>query len=259
MARGDRFKQRLPAFIGRIPDFLDLFIAEDIEFDRIDDLLKDMRYSLNAHTIPRMKRPQGDLERYEKDYGLVKKGTIADRVQAILRKIRLQEPTTEEAVLNICKSYGFRGIFEQRYKEYGFTVWILNPQDFDGSLREAIHEAKPAHLELVMAFIYHQELELETRQGDHSWPLWKCGRHKTGTLPRPAFKGEREIIHLNLGLAERTGRERHYWPGLKSGDKVYTKLSEPILRQLSPLDRDFTKANIYIFGGVKEDADTENL
>lgn len=245
MARGDRFKQRLPAFIGRIPDFLDLFIAEDIEFDRIDDLLKDMGYSLNAHTIPQMKRPQGDLERYEKDYGLVKKGTIADRVQAILRKIRLQEPTTEEAVLNICKSYGFRGIFEQRYKEYGFTVWILNPQDFDGSLREAIHEAKPAHLELVMAFIYHQELELETRQGDHSWPLWKCGEHKTGMLPRPIFKGEREIIHLDLETGEYTGKEYKYWKGIKAGDRVFSQSDDVVLRQLSPLDGSFKNAKIY--------------
>ena len=158
MARGDRFKRRLPPFIGRIPDFLDLFIAEDIEFERVDELLKDMGYSLNAHTIPRMKNPQGDLERYEKDYGLVKKGTIEDRVQAILRKIRLQNPTTEEAVLNICKSYGYQAEFERKYDQYGFIVWLTNTEGYDHSLVLGIKEAKPAHLTLIMGFRHNHSI-----------------------------------------------------------------------------------------------------
>lgn len=110
---------------------------------------------------------------------------------------------------------------------------------------EIIDRIKAAGVRVLIELNYHQELELETRQGDHSWPLWKCGEHKTGMLPRPIFRGEREIIHLDLETGEYTGKEYKYWKGIKAGDRVFSQSDDVVLRQLSPLDGSFKKAKIY--------------
>lgn len=242
MARGDRFKRRLPPFIGRIPDFEDLFIAEDIEFERVDELLKDMGYSLNAHTIPRMKNPQGDLERYEKDYGLVKKGALEDRAQAILRKIRLQSPTTKEAVLNICKSYGFEGAFEERYKEYGFTVWILNPKDFDGSLITAINEAKPAHLAFIIGVCLLKDLRFTTYSGDYIFSSYLCGEELCGDIPWE-IKADNKVYTIKAETGVYHGHNDYPMPGdyHYAGEVYDDKVDETIFMQ------DFDSKDTYRF------------
>ena len=46
--RGDRFKKRLPKYIGQIADMNDTFFAEDKEFYRIEGALDDFLYGLIA-------------------------------------------------------------------------------------------------------------------------------------------------------------------------------------------------------------------
>ena len=68
--RGDRFKRRLPKFIGNISDLDDTFYAEDKEFYRIDGEMDDFLYGLTASLLKKTKNPNKYLTRFEKDYGL---------------------------------------------------------------------------------------------------------------------------------------------------------------------------------------------
>ena len=85
--RGDRFKKRLPKFVGRIGDMDDLFYAEDQEFERIEQVIWDFTYGLYVSDIDKTSNPDFFLTRLERDYGLESAGTVQERINAILIKI----------------------------------------------------------------------------------------------------------------------------------------------------------------------------
>ena len=85
--RGDRFKKRLPKFIGRISDMDDLFYAEDKEIERIEQLIWDFTYGLYVSQIDKTSNPDFFLSRLERDYGLESAGSVKERINAILLKM----------------------------------------------------------------------------------------------------------------------------------------------------------------------------
>ena len=115
--RGDRFKKRLPKFIGKISDLDDTFYAEDKEFYRIEEALDDFLYGLVASLMDRTKNPSKFLKKFEKDYGLESVGEVNDRLKQVLLKIGAKKVTTEEVVLEICKAFGLPGVYHEKYKE----------------------------------------------------------------------------------------------------------------------------------------------
>ena len=147
--RGDRFKKRLPSFVGKIPDLDDTFFAEDKEFERIDKRLKGFGYGLIASLLKGEDGVLDYLARFEKDYGLEGVGSIDDRISAILAKIGASRVTTEKALLDLCQSFGVEGEFYPDYGFYRFLLELRTRRDFNfKSLEKMVREIIPAHLEL---------------------------------------------------------------------------------------------------------------
>lgn len=147
--RGDRFKKRLPKFVGKIPDLDDTFYAEDREFERIDKRLKGFTYGLIASLLKGEEDALDYLTRFEKDYGLEGVGSIDDRVSAVLAKIGASRVTTEKALLDLCQSFGVEGEFYPDYGFYRFSLELRTRKDFNLKILEKmVREIIPAHLEL---------------------------------------------------------------------------------------------------------------
>ena len=152
---GDRFKNRLPKFLGKISDFEDLLIAEDKEFDRIDRDINRFDKGLFINTLNEMDNPDEFLKRLEKDYGLPSIGSYKERINAILVKKRAKEPTTPYRVEDLGNYYSdVDNIvkFISQYEEYSFIVEFLinrGKNDVQGFIN-ALEEIKPAHLEFIM-------------------------------------------------------------------------------------------------------------
>ena len=147
--RGDRFKKRLPSFVGKIPDLDDTFFAEDKEFERIDKRLKGFGYGLIASLLKGEDGVLDYLARFEKDYGLEGVGSIEDRISAILAKIGASRVTTEKALLDLCQSFGVEGEFYPDYSLYKFLLELRTKREFNlKTLEKMVREIIPAHLEL---------------------------------------------------------------------------------------------------------------
>lgn len=205
--RGDRFKKRLPKFVGRIGDMADLFYAEDQEFDRIDKLLWDFTHGLYVSDIDKTSNPDFFLERLERDYGLESAGTVNERIAAILLKMRGKRTTTEEVILEICMAYGFPAIYHEKYREYGYLLELYVNGDLDmDALWKALREVTPAHLWINMNLNYVRAMKLQTRSGDSSYLIWLCGEHPCGDIPYPWATGVRYDIGLNVQTGEHDSR-----------------------------------------------------
>lgn len=145
--RGDRFKKRLPSFVGNIADLDDTFYAEDKEFERIDKRLVGFTYGLIASLMAGSDDVVSYLIRFEKDYGLEGVGTIDDRISAVLAKIGAGRVTTEQAILDLCKSFGVEGEFFPKYETYEFLLELRTRKDFNfKALEKMLREIIPAHL-----------------------------------------------------------------------------------------------------------------
>lgn len=147
--RGDRFKKRLPSFVGKIPDLDDTFYAEDNEFYRIDRKLKGFMYGLIASLMAGSDDVLDYLARFEKDYGLEGVGSIDDRINQVLAKIGANRVTTEQALLDLCEKFGVEGEFYPDYGFYRFLLELRTRKDFNlKTLEKMVREIIPAHLEL---------------------------------------------------------------------------------------------------------------
>lgn len=160
---GDRFKKRLPKFLGKISDFEDLLIAEDKEFDKIDSDLNRFDKGLFINTLSDMGNPEEYLKRLEKDYGLPSIGSYKERINAILVKRRAKEPTIPYRVEELGNNYSdVEDIvkFIPKYEEYSFIIELLRSRgktDIQGFLN-ALEEIKPAHLAFLIKLILEQSI-----------------------------------------------------------------------------------------------------
>lgn len=155
--RGDRFKTRLPNFIGKISDMNDLFIAEDREFEKIDYLLMDFINALFVEGIKNIENPEYFLRRLEKEYGIDSLGNVDERIAKIITKMRGKRTTTESVILEICRLFGFEATFEENYKHYSFIIGTKNFRLSNAAIK-AIGEIKPAHLGIILKILFEQKI-----------------------------------------------------------------------------------------------------
>lgn len=244
--RGDRFKRRLPKFIGNISDMDDTFYAEDKEFYRIDGELDDFLYGLTASLLKKTKNPNKYLTKFEKDYGLESIGDIDSRIRKVLLKIGAKKVTTKEVVLEICDSFDLPGVYIQKYKDYAFLLELyIKGGDVDlGKLHEALREVVPAHLEDRVNVNFLRDLKFQTMQGDDRYKIWLCGEHPCGDIPYPHFMGQLEevIIKANTGQFDSRNYYGYSGSGFKSGE-LRDKNEGTIYIQ------NFDKADVFEFGG----------
>ena len=196
--RGDRFKKRLPKYIGQIADMDDTFFAEDKEFYRIEEALDDFLYGLIASLLDKTKNPSNFLKKFETDYGLESIGEIDDRLKQVLLKIGAKKVTTEEVILDICKAFGLPGVYHEKYKEYAFLLELyIKGGDVDlGKLHAAIREVTPAHLEDRVNINFVRDLKLKSQSGNDSYKVWLCGEHPCGDIPYTYAIGQGSYIDL---------------------------------------------------------------
>ena len=201
--RGDRFKRRLPAFIGQISDLDDTFYAEDKEFELIDRLIDDFENSQSISGIAKASDPDYFLRKLEVDYGLDHKGTTKERIDKILLKMRAKRTTTEEVILEICESFGVPGVYTEKYREYAFLLNLYVNGDIDlGELQASIREVAPAHLEDRVNMTFARLVKAQTQAGIANVKVWLCGEHNCGEIPYNYTVGQAEII----GVKVRTSR-----------------------------------------------------
>lgn len=213
--RGDRFKKRLPKFIGKISDLDDTFYAEDKEFYRIEEALDDFLYGLVASLMDRTKNPSKFLKKFEKDYGLESVGEVNDRLKQVLLKIGAKKVTTEEVVLEICKAFGLPGVYHEKYKEYAYLLELyIKGGDVDlGKLHEVLREVSPAHLEDRVNINFVRALKLKSQGGNDSYKVWLCGEHPCGDIPYPSVIGQLEEIVLKARTGEFDSRNYYGYAG----------------------------------------------
>ena len=244
--KGERFKKRLPKFIGRISDMDDLFCAEDKEFDKIERLLWDFTYGLYVSTVGSATNPDYFLRRLESDYALESAGSVEDRIKAILIKMMGKRTTTEEVILEICLAYGFPATYHEQYRQYGYLLelFVSGDMDMDGLLK-ALREVTPAHLWINMNLNFARALKLQTRAGDSSYLIYLCGEHPCGDIPDPWAIGK--VLNTQLKAITGTYDAKNYYGmtglGYKAGELRDDGVREVRYKQF------FDKENVYDFGG----------
>ena len=219
--RGDRFKKRLPKFIGRIGDMDDLFYAEDQEFESIEKLIYDFTYGLYVSQIDKTSNPDYFLSRLERDYGLESAGSVKERINAILLKMQGKRTITEQVILEICLAYGFPATYHQRYKDYSYLLELYVNGDLDmDALWKSLREVTPAHLWIDLNINFARALKLYSRHGDSSYLLFLCGEHKCGEIPYPWATGD--VIYMGIKALTGSYDSRNYYgmagQGYRSGE-----------------------------------------
>ena len=101
-----RFSRRLPKYLNQISDMNDLFIAEDKEFDRIDDRLGDFENALFVSGLKFLKNPELILRRLEDQYGLPHNLSVEKRIQRIITKMNGTKVCNIKTIIDLCDSYG---------------------------------------------------------------------------------------------------------------------------------------------------------
>ena len=245
--RGDRFKKRLPKFIGRIGDMDDLFYAEDQEFEKIEKLIWDFTYGLYVSQIDKTSNPDFFLSRLERDYGLESAGSVQDRINAILLKMRGKRTTTEEVILEICMAFGFPASYHEKYRDYGYLLELYVNGDLDmDALWKALREVTPAHLWIDMNMNFARAMKLYTSSGDSSYLIYLCGEHPCGDIPYPWATGD--IIHMGIKAVTGEYDSRNYYGmtglGYKAGE-LRRDEKDVEVRYV----QNFGREDVYDFGG----------
>lgn len=243
---GDRFKWRLPKFVGKIDDMSDLFQAEDREFFMIDREISDFSLGMFVHSITKASKPNEYLSKLEKDYGLPSAGDIYKRLARLLVKMKGLGVTNEKALIDICRAFGYYAIYHPRYEEYSFTLDFYDPKGLYIDVLNAIEEVKPAHLHMDLRVTNHTNLMIETQRRDLTYPVFLCGEHKCGTIPDDRYTGL--TFTAELGFDTGVGLGKGYYEyasdGYKSG-QLRPKISDEVIYM-----QDFKSDQLYEF---KED------
>ena len=220
--RGDRFKKRLPKFVGLIPDLDDTFYAEDKEFYRIDKKLKGFMYGLIASLMAGNEDVLDYLTRFEKDYNLEGAGSVEDRIKQVLLKIGAKKVTTEEVILDICKTFGLPARYTPKYEEYAFLLdLVLGEEGADlDKLNKAIREVAPAHLEDRVHIHFGRDLVLKSQHGLDSYLIRLCGENLCGDVPYIRAVGKAYETALSIKAGSYDSKNYYGMPGkdFKSAD-----------------------------------------
>nr|DAX74881.1 MAG TPA: tail protein [Caudoviricetes sp.] len=246
--RGDRFKRRLPKFIGQISDIDDTFYAEDKEFELIDKLIDDFENSQSVSGIAKTSDPDYFLRKLEIDYGLDHKGSTKERIAKILLKMRAKRTTTKEVVLEICQSLGFPAKYEQKYREYAFLLELYVNGDLNmKALTEALMQVTPAHLWIYLNINFARELKLQTQYGDDSCLIYLCGEHPCGDIPYPWAEVEPYYVGFDLNTSAYDAKNYYGYAGTEHLSGELRDWEEAYYNYV----QNFSLDTIYDFGGDK--------
>lgn len=215
---GDRFKRRLPKFVGRIGDMSDLFQAEDKEFDVIDQLIFDFSQAMHIANLKKTSEPDYYISKLERDYALPSTGSIDERIARIILKMRGLGTTNAKAIVDLCKMFGYVVLFKPRYSEYCFELIFVDPEKLKADVFEAIDEIKPAHLGYYLRTLFYRELIAETREDHLTYPIFLCGERKCGTIPEDKFIGTRHTTALGIKVG--LGQHRDYYGYTNGGHRA---------------------------------------
>lgn len=222
MANGYRFKKRLPAYIGRISDIDDTLIAEDKEFDRLENLLYDFTSSFTIDSIRYVSNPNFYLTKYESDYGLTHSGTIDERIARIKVRMLGRRTTTEKLILEICNMFNAPGKFNERYNEYAFTLdlYISNTINLI-KLEQALREVIPAHLDFDVRVFLIDGILYKEKTETYLNPFYITGKnlYKTGQVFKPMYAAKKVTERVSLKNKASNRSSRYTKSGERKGGK----------------------------------------
>lgn len=233
-----RFSRRLPKYLNQISDMNDLFIAEDKEFDRIDDRLGDFENALFVSGLKFLKNPEPILRRLEDQYGLPHNLSVEKRIQRIITKMNGTKVCNIKTIIDLCDSYGFYARFVPEYEKYNFILKVFNNL-LDRHVISDIEEIKPAHLNFLIHTVFTSSLDLITKYADLSYDYILCGERKCATVYRDRYVGENVEVVIGVDTAENTSDYEYIVPS--AGTRTCGESTDVVFQQ------DLTSGDVYEF------------
>ncbi|WP_407312030.1 putative phage tail protein [Desulfosporosinus sp. SB140] len=147
----DNLKSSLPFFISSTQLFTELFVAEGQELDGLDADLADLQAQFNVDTAT------WALDFYEKELGIPTDYTkpLAYRASVIKSKWRGGGKLNSTLIKTVCDAFtnGNTEVMFDGTIKVKFNSILGIPPNLD-DLKAAVHQIKPAYLELVYLFSY---------------------------------------------------------------------------------------------------------
>ncbi|NLY09357.1 MAG: hypothetical protein GXZ11_05600 [Tissierellia bacterium] len=244
--RGERFKKNLPKFIGQIPDFDDLFYAEDQEFIRVDKRVQEVLWGSFINSITRLENPNPVLDRLDEIFGLKKtKSSVNDRIQRLSARLRSRAVTTRELIVSICKGFGYYVRFVKEYENYMFRLEVIN-DSLTTNVLDSIDIVVPAHLGINIWVCWHTVLTLNTAFAAHRSRRYKCGEITCGIKPYVMNCGERIEATLDINAGEYTAKDWVKKVGQHKTKLAPDNVNYTNVQQYEALD----EADIFVIGEV---------
>lgn len=217
----NRIARRLPRFLSQIDDFLDLMEAEDLEFDLLDDNIKEFVLAMFINKLEEAKNPEEALRALERDYKLDHRGTIRERVTAILVKKNFNDTSTVERLEELGDSFSpYDDVVKiiPRNEEYYFIADIdINRGKYNiGGFVEALYERKPAHLEANIHLRCTDKINIKDKTSSFMSRYYYSGEHNTGSVPKHIYTGQKHTDILSLPNYSKPVEQRNHYVGERS-------------------------------------------
>lgn len=139
-------KRSVPPFVAQMREMAALFEAEQPELDRMEGILADLLEQFYVKTATY------SLDMWEEEFALAADPELSleQRRARVLAKINSRPPATVRRLENLVRqTMGEEHVWiEEHPADYSFTVYVREDQlsDLLGTARQAVHDARPAHL-----------------------------------------------------------------------------------------------------------------
>lgn len=139
-------KKSVPPFVAEMLEMAALFEAEQPELDRLESILSELLAQFYIKTATY------SLETWEKEFGLDTDPQLSldQRRAGVLAKLNTRTPATVKMLENLVRQTMGEDLIRivEHPEEYRFTVYVQEDwlSDRLGIARQAVHDARPAHL-----------------------------------------------------------------------------------------------------------------
>lgn len=173
-------KNNIPNVAYNLKQIKDLIDAIQPEIDYINQRIQDLKLDLFLSTT-------SIIEKFELDYGIVPDDSKSkeDRILGVINKKNLYKTFTKERANELVKSNykSDKFVIEYDYPNYSFNVLLKDDKPIN-LLREAMDEAKPAHLfYFISLLIGKSAIKLRQRSYIISKLVRRCGTFNCGVNP----------------------------------------------------------------------------
>lgn len=149
-------QQMLPQFIRNMKQMRELLEAEQIELDRMYNVIKEQEKQLCINTADQK------LARYEQMFALDPTGlTAIERRRNLIAKLNARITATKQNMIHeIQRLTGHPVEIKEYYDQYMFTVGLIQNDLSDAFVRAVrlyLDEIKPAHLGYDLSLIRYEE------------------------------------------------------------------------------------------------------